>query len=417
MKKVYLLAILIPIVCIVTSPSIIYAEKMDDDLLVPGLRNHMNLMFENNKNDFKGLTSTTDSLSIKYKVVPGTEAELAPILMPISRNKPVFPTLLAPSSGGTLRIVNNEQTPAIGGENMPLAGSLGSPFCIDSGEKQTTNDFAQNFVTKFPSHYKSIVGVIQVSNSVATLIGTAVIIDVNTFVTAGHVFDRMNGNKYIPGATKLSIAGNYLLLELDIAKFPRGLPQNHNWDLDPLAVPVSKGTLAFNRVDTGIDLAVFKIGNISAPPLTISSDELQDGSELALIGVPGVPEGEEANDPKRYTKNYSVCGLPNSSSILSKPPVVLRVGTGKLVMGKSQVSKPTFHFNINTLGGNSGSPVFNASTGKIVGINVATEHSYASNEINYNIAVKGKSIVDILNRFKTEQVNLRGAAFAFDTTK
>jgi endonuclease G len=136
------------------------------------------------------------------------------------------------------------------------------------------------------------------------------------------------------------------------------------------------------------DMALLEVeGDVLGPlePLDFSTVPLKRGQE---IGVVGYPAYDSRNDDSAIARYFD--GIFN----------VKRFAFGE-VMGVSQRA-PEFTHDATTLGGNSGSKVFDLKTGKVVGLHFAGDFKSA------NFAVPIEQIAKALKGLKTTAVVKRG---------
>ena len=311
------------------------------------------------------------------------------------------PTLLNVSIG-VQQIIENRENPAYAGPGEPLAGSNGSPFGQNPARKtgafNTTNDFAQIFFKKFPMSVDSVAAVIRVSDIGLSgeLLGTAVLVGPDAIVSAGHVVQSIiKRNWYTQGPAKTTENKIFLVFDLDITKFPKGIPPSYD-GRNPKGVEIPVGSWAVTHPNPDIDVGAIRIPpQGSRIPASISVVDVPDNIELALIGVPGIPQDDEAGSVFRWRDNYKIFNLPTSTSLEGNAPVTIRIGTGKF-LERDATDKPwSFHFNIDTLGGNSGSSIIDATTGKLVGINYSGEIGYSTN-LRFNNGVRAQAVTEVI---------------------
>lgn len=289
--------------------------------------------------------------------------------------------------------VQDKENPAVGQGNTTLVGGSGggsfSAACASSAVT-TDNYDAVTFLHNFAATISSVAGLIRVANGRSELIGTAAVYRDNVVITAGHVIDEIAGGTETQGVRKLPPGrAIWLVFDLTIERFPHGLPDGLQWDKQPGAVQVTDGDAIYRH--HGYDIGAIVLNSTPRSPLLISGSATSK-EKVVLVGVPGRPTSEDA-DALRYVHNYKICGLQSATDVLESPPVTLRIGTGTV----AAISDGTFRFTADTLGGDSGAPIFDQDTGRVIGMNVATPIEYRSSDtVHWNEAVLATPMVEVI---------------------
>ena len=300
------------------------------------------------------------------------------------------------------QIVGNSENPAWAG-GAGLAGANGSPLtsgCLE-GVPPTSNRFALELIKSFPGLVQSVAAVIAVEGDMSALIGTASVVRPDLLLTAGHVIDEMIGNgRWNKGPAKILGKRLYAVFDLDVSRFPRGFPKGIDWDRQPGAIRIPGGTPTYIHPAIDVDVGVVKVNVSGRSAIPLASVTPQPGTGSALIGVAGRTGNVDSKKPGAYDRNYAVCGLakPVDGDFARQTPVVLRIGTGDL----ADAEGPSIvRFRIDALGGNSGAPVVERSSGALVGMNFGTAEGYPVNQAEYNRAVTITAIREVLTAGST----------------
>lgn len=313
--------------------------------------------------------------------------------LPVQAKLSPKPMVLLADNKGILRIVTDRENPALCGSGCdgPVVGAMGrSPLCPSNNDPPTRNRNALDFVSRFPPVPKAIAGIVWRREGHWRLMGTAVLAIPNAVVSAGHVIRLMQDRYGVKsGHLPVSQEGFFIVFDLTIARFPSGIPDATDFSTDATAVEIKVGAKAnsSSRPDVGVVRLPLDLGRAT---VEINPDPIPSNRELALVGVPGRPAGGDATDPDQYRKNYGLCGVPDPSAA-----VVLRVGTGKFLGYDGDGPQHEFRFHIDTLGGNSGSAVLDAESGRMVGVNVGT---LDNTDLKFNLAVSSTIIQSMLAR-------------------
>jgi len=128
--------------------------------------------------------------------------------------------------------------------------------------------------------------------------------------------------------------------------------------------------------DSNHDLALLKVSNLNATPLTLSRATPAQGDDVCALGFPGVVDDDES------VKAFGDALDKASSSLVNDPtgqaarfvePTLAKASVRRVVKGKWEPNDPVPEFDIiehdvNFSGGNSGGPLLNAC-GHVIGIN------------------------------------------------
>lgn len=157
------------------------------------------------------------------------------------------------------------------------------------------------------------------------------------------------------------------------------------FQLEPLAgfegIPAT--ALLFVPTDDGLGGVTLEIKEILAPQLrehSVYSTPRQFDLALLLVSTGDLPSVEIETDPMQYIEGMQVgcAGFPFGQGLLQASGVLGQIGP-TLTHGVLASVNPfpcdnphALLLDITTHGGSSGSPVFAANTGKVVGVNSAT---------------------------------------------
>ncbi len=225
------------------------------------------------------------------------------------------------------------------------------------------------------------------------LIGTAVVVASDVVVTAAHIVDYLNGNqRHIVGAGAVVDSSFVLVFDLTLDRFPTGLPDDLDWPKEAGAFAIPAGAVTFS--DTTLDIGALRVKIPGRNPMTLSSVAAKLGDEFNIVGIPGEYTDKDGGTYALYNQNYAICGLPTATTEY-KIPVVIRVGAGKFIKSENNGNK--LDYAVDTLGGDSGAPVFYHADGTIAAINAYTVIDYAIDATEkYNSGVPAAALLKLL---------------------
>jgi endonuclease G len=148
------------------------------------------------------------------------------------------------------------------------------------------------------------------------------------------------------------------------------------------AHPFAVSDILYLADDTEPDIALLRIHGDALPdPLPLSDDDPEPGDLVALVGYPAFDTRNDAGDQARYFHDiYDV----------------KRFAPGRVLQGLSGRTELTH--DCTSLGGNSGSPLINLETGKVVGLHFSGVYGVANSAIgvrSLKAALAGGSPVQI----------------------
>src|SRR3954452_8904252 len=131
------------------------------------------------------------------------------------------------------------------------------------------------------------------------------------------------------------------------------------------ARPFAVSDILYLADDTQPDIALLRIHGDGLPdPLPLSDDAPAPGDLVALVGSPAFDPRNDAGDQARYFHDiYDV----------------KRFAPGRVLQGLSGRTELTH--DCTSLGGNSGSPLINLETGKVVGLHFSGEYGIANSAV------------------------------------
>jgi Trypsin-like peptidase domain len=323
--------------------------------------------------------------------LPGVETDTP---FPTTHNSSALPqgAQIFDTLNSRARPVGPGEDPVYTGLGNKLASKEGSPLSplCRNASTWTQNGNASDFVSKHASVPESVAELIEISDDRAVPIGTAVLARPNVLISAAHVLNHLVGPGWHSGQQQVSQSGQFFALfglklgDLDYATINPGKVTSF-----PSAVRIAAGAPIYNDPDGG------DIGGVALPlqvgrsPVQFAVAAPSANDNLIVVGVPGEPNDTDATS-QYYENNYSICGS-TTATMSGHEPIAIRFGAGKLIgvqaAGELEIA-------VDTLDGNSGSPVFDQATGVIVGINVSTEDGYAGGL--YNDALPATQIPGIL---------------------
>ena len=149
-------------------------------------------------------------------------------------------------------------------------------------------------------------------------------------------------------------------------------------------------------VDPGTDLALLKIDGKPMPALRIGdSDGVKEGQEVLFTGFPiGAALGPYPATHRGMVSAITPIALPSARSTELDTKLLRRLTTG---------SFPVFQLDGTAYPGNSGSPVYDAATGEILGvINMVfvkgTKESVLTQPSGITYAIPSKYLQDLVHR-------------------
>ena len=113
-------------------------------------------------------------------------------------------------------------------------------------------------------------------------------------------------------------------------------------------------------VDPGSDLALLKMTGDPLPPLRMRTDGVKEGQEVLMTGFPiGAVLGPFPATHRGMIAAITPIAIPQGNSAGLNPAVVRRLANG---------SFPIFQLDATAYPGNSGSPIYDPSSGDVLGI-------------------------------------------------
>jgi endonuclease G, mitochondrial len=208
-----------------------------------------------------------------------------------------------------------------------------------------------------------------------TWVGTAWMIDQQVMVTNRHVaqvFAKAQGSGFV-------FVNNHFGVKVE-AK----IDFREEYQI-PTANEVAISDILFIANDSGPDLAFLKLKNSphGINPLELADHEVKNRDPIAVIGYPALD-----------TRNDGVV----MSRIFSDIFDVKRFAPGQVSFVDG--SQQTFQHDCTTLGGNSGSPVINYESGKVVGLHFSGRFGVS------NFAIKASLIKRYLNQLSSASVSV-----------
>ncbi|RPI18636.1 MAG: serine protease [Ignavibacteriae bacterium] len=204
--------------------------------------------------------------------------------------------------------------------------------------------------------------------------GTGFLLESNFIITNRHVAvlfgEKNRSDKFV---FKMNPAGKNIHAYIDF-KEEYHCPEEAEYELDEILY------IAEDRSDIP-DVAILKINGVNDDPkplplqLGLSPDEPQYDQIVAVIGYPA--EDGYRNDPKEMSRIFN-----NIYDIKRLQPGMVKAST----------SGNEFTHDCSTLGGNSGSPVIDVNTGKVLGLHFSGSYR----KINY--AVKSVYLQNLIRQ-------------------
>jgi S1-C subfamily serine protease len=148
--------------------------------------------------------------------------------------------------------------------------------------------------------------------------------------------------------------------------------------------------------DPGTDLALLKIGGTPLPALRIGdSDAVKEGQSIMMTGFPiGAVLGPYAATHRGAIAAIAPIAIPQASSGNLDPKVIRRLTTGAFNI---------FQLDATAYPGNSGSPIYDASSGAVIGIvNMVlvkgTKEAALSQPSGITYAVPSKYLLELMQK-------------------
>jgi serine protease Do len=128
---------------------------------------------------------------------------------------------------------------------------------------------------------------------------------------------------------------------------------------DPNKAQVRDATQVATDADS--DLALLRISGPALPPLKLGqSDDVKEGQEVFFTGYPiGAVLGPHAATHRAIIASVTPIAIPLSRAGELSPQTVRRLASGQY---------PVFQLDATAYPGNSGSPLYDAATGEVIGI-------------------------------------------------
>jgi hypothetical protein len=243
----------------------------------------------------------------------------------------------------------------------------------------------------FKTHKASVEGVVAIVGrqsvlEIWRLWGSGGLLRPNAILTARHVAEAALDLTQTGTQSAKTSREAWVIFNADASKFPNGIPSSYDPTSDTDAIRISVGSEVLVPSNINIDLALIKI-----PPqgqrtiLALDSNALNPKDQLAVVGVPGKPDGKDALDP--YSDIiFRICGRPDDSWATA-----VRIVTGAY-LGLDEAPQ-LFQFRASTLGGDSGAMVFDARSGRVQGVSVGSPDNQ---HLFYNLAVRREEVNALL---------------------
>jgi len=149
-------------------------------------------------------------------------------------------------------------------------------------------------------------------------------------------------------------------------------------------------------VDPGTDLALLKLGGTPLPPLRIGdSDRAKEGQSIFLTGYPiGSALGPFAATHRGMIAAIAPIAIPQARSKDLDPKVVRRLTQGSFNI---------FQLDTTAYPGNSGSPIYDAASGEVLGVvNMvfvkSTKESVLAQPSGITYAIPAKYVLELLQK-------------------
>ena len=128
------------------------------------------------------------------------------------------------------------------------------------------------------------------------------------------------------------------------------------------------------------DLAVVRVADMKAEPLSLSTLDPPAGEDVYSLGFPGMTDNADADSSEEFARQFAnatdnVLPDPTGKAARYVTASVSKGGVRRVVLGKWDSNHPVEEFkfvesDVNFTGGNSGGPLLNAC-GHVVGVNTA----------------------------------------------
>ncbi len=320
--------------------------------------------------------------------------------LPVSLDPKAIPLVMA----RTYKQVDNTPAGAWRGPNNPIAGRLPPPDVqLTKGTIGVTdNPVVRQFKKNYADLVASVAGIYEFQKDSVIPKGTAFLVGSDIVVTAKHVIrglrpDSENGTD-LQQPQPILRSNVYILFNVDLEKYNKikmGF-SNYSPDTDPDAILLSNTAIAQWHV--AADVATIRLSKKSTRnKIPLASDVLTDGAEMVIVGVPASKDMHIYQD-ELYKDNYFVLGVPDANADRGPLPVIWL--TSGPFIGYEDQFRRRLMVHVNALRGNSGSPVFRADDGKVVGVLVDADVGRQSpNKLDYNSAVSSTAVIDLVKQF------------------
>jgi hypothetical protein len=287
----------------------------------------------------------------------------------------------------TQRVVSDSDVSAVSLDpTVPLKGP-----CADSRPPGSHPDVAADaFYHQHPEAFRAVAAIVVWNQTLGmwNQIGSGGLVSPSSVVSAAHVYRAAFGLTQPDqnGAATTQHEG-YLLFNVFLDKFKGPIPNSYDPKVDSDAVRVPAGSRVKLSQNNLIDVAVLSVTpQSSRPQVHVSSSVLVQGTPLAVIGIPGRPEGEDATD-YRVLQDFATCGYDSDEW-----PVTMRVATGAY-LGIESPTIDTIDFTISTIGGMSGGMILQQSDASLVAIVAGTKEAPIETS---NVGFGSKALAEII---------------------
>jgi S1-C subfamily serine protease len=125
--------------------------------------------------------------------------------------------------------------------------------------------------------------------------------------------------------------------------------------------PARVRAVRVSAVDPGSDLALLALEGDALPPLKLrASDDVREGQEILMTGYPiGAILGAYAATHRGMIAAITPIAIPQGNALELTPALVHRLNTGTF---------PVFQLDATAYPGNSGSPIYDPTSGDVLGI-------------------------------------------------